>query len=170
VFLCLRLIPTPPALSRGPVLRPLEVLPGKPVPRLHLVKLRGKPLGAPGGPATVPSGLWLFGIRYFFLEVQPLAHCRLPLLLLGDLPLEIDAEEILGAALCVPPVGPSSSAVRPRGIRTLYVLAIPVVNSGLCGSGVGSGWIRVLFFLVQSYLPSAYICKLWWHTFLVVLP
>ena len=27
-------------------------------------------------PATVPSGLWLFGILYFFLEVRPPAHCR----------------------------------------------------------------------------------------------
>jgi len=24
--------------------------------------------------ATVPSGLWLFGIRYFVLEVRPPAH------------------------------------------------------------------------------------------------
>jgi len=27
-------------------------------------------------PATVPSGLWLSGILYFFLEVWPPAHCR----------------------------------------------------------------------------------------------
>ena len=26
--------------------------------------------------ATVPSGLWLFGIRYFVLEVRPPAHWR----------------------------------------------------------------------------------------------
>jgi len=42
----LRSVPAPPALRGESVVRPVKVVPGQAVPRLELVELRGKSLGA----------------------------------------------------------------------------------------------------------------------------
>jgi len=64
-------VTAPPALRGGPLLCPVEVLPGQAVARLDLVEPRSEPLGA-----ACHRGIWRFGMRYFDLEVRPPAHWR----------------------------------------------------------------------------------------------
>ena len=109
VIRCLRPVPTPPALSSGPVLRLVEVLPRDAVTYLQLLKPRGEPLGAignrtvrllparrpvflPGGPATSPPP-------------------SLPLLL-QVLPLEVREES--GEQHHAPPPGPTILTISPH--------------------------------------------------------
>jgi len=80
-------VPVPPALWGGPVLPPVEVLPGEAVPRLDLIEPQGEHIGTPSHRAVRPPAF-----RHpVFCPGGP-ASSPLPgfrPLLLGDLPFEV---------------------------------------------------------------------------------
>jgi len=112
MFPRLRPVPTPPPLSGGPILRPVQVPSGEAVTSLQLVEPRGEPLGAI---ATVPSGFCVLGILYFFLEARPPAHWRASAHFFSEISRLRRARDLGGAVSYVPPPGLSSLAIPHRG-------------------------------------------------------
>ena len=83
------------------------------MPCLELVEPRREPLGAAGHRAIGLLALWHAVLR---LEVRPPAHCRASAHFFSEISRSMLARE-LGEALRVPPTGPSSSTVPPRGCQ-----------------------------------------------------
>jgi len=92
------------------------------VPRLHLVEPWGEPLSAPSNRAVQPLALRHPVLRFGGRASSPLARFRS--LHLRDLLLEVCKGPRV--ALRVPPPGPRSSAIPPRGRLALPLKSLPI--------------------------------------------
>ena len=91
-------------------------------------------------PAATPSGFWVFGIRYFVLEVRPPAHWRASAHFFSEISRLRFARD-RGRGIVVPPSGPRVVALpfHPVGVWLLCRYFRPLVGFFIAGDAF-VGW------------------------------